>query len=467
MRVTNYTDLIGAIRENKVTEVEATQIQENLTNAQARELEEALAQNTVIKALNLRYSRLGMEGAKALSNGLRNTKTLHRLKIYNAEMGVEGVNRILKMMLQENLPPLKLTIGREVNDESISLIAQLLEQNKLKGIGLWGPIDSEQAKQIATALKNNHSLETLHISNASVGTEGAKAFAKVIGKHPSLTKVELTDNGIEEEGVIALANALKENPRIRTFYFYTNDVQGAGFRALVDAVKVSKSLQEVGLLGNPIGSEIQLLLNAANPYLLRCTADWGAIGENICKAPDGLLPQCSAFNAERKTAVIDILDSLLTRKADNRLPANTQVVAELYGRDSPILKEWIAKKYTSEQQKTLDTYLKNGIWKDLWKQQGIERMGQLPTETQAMIGTYVADPSREVKQSNRPLPAPGSVPFPKEGRPAAMSSSARAAAVDSPVSSSRPLPKLPVSAVGKLTAKKAAEKTAEKKGPKR
>ena len=113
--------------------------------------------NRVLTNLDLRYNKIGDEGAKAIADSLKSGMAV--------------------------LTTLELT-GNSIRDEG--------------------------AKAIAEALKVTAVLTTLDLSRNSVGVEGAKAIADSLKSGMAvLTTLNLAGNSIRDEGAIAIAEALK------------------------------------------------------------------------------------------------------------------------------------------------------------------------------------------------------------------------------------------------------------------
>jgi hypothetical protein len=75
---------------------------------------------------------------------------------------------------------------------------------------------------LATALKNNSTLEVLDISGNKVGDKGAEALADMLKQNTHLTKLDLQNNGISGVGLLAICRALPENTGIAELALWGN-----------------------------------------------------------------------------------------------------------------------------------------------------------------------------------------------------------------------------------------------------
>ena len=71
-------------------------------------------------------------------------------------------------------------------------------------------IHDDGAKQIADALKVNHSLETLHLNSNNIGADGAKMIADSLKVNHSLKTLHLSGNKIGDDGKEYLSKIKKE-----------------------------------------------------------------------------------------------------------------------------------------------------------------------------------------------------------------------------------------------------------------
>ena len=85
-------------------------------------------------------------------------------------------------------------------------------------------IGDEEAKVIAEALKNNHTLHTLNLENNEIGDEGGKIIGEALKNNHTLHTLYLRCKKIGDEGVKALAEALKNNHTLHTLNLYDNSI---------------------------------------------------------------------------------------------------------------------------------------------------------------------------------------------------------------------------------------------------
>ena len=135
--------------------------------------------------LDLGHLPVGVVGAKALADALRNNTYLKELSLEGASIGVEGA-KALALALQEN---------------------RHLQTLDLSNIG----IEDDGAKAFADAIMTNTALKKLYISRNQICDEGAKALANALVHNSSLKQLVIEDNNIGADGGIALRQGIVSN----------------------------------------------------------------------------------------------------------------------------------------------------------------------------------------------------------------------------------------------------------------
>uniref|UniRef100_A0A7S3V2N8 non-specific serine/threonine protein kinase n=1 Tax=Aplanochytrium stocchinoi TaxID=215587 RepID=A0A7S3V2N8_9STRA len=116
-------------------------------------------------------------------------------------------------------------------------------------------LNSQNAYDIAEALKDNENCKALDFCINTIGPDGAKAFAEA-ALYCRVYTMCLHSNGIGDEGMIAFADALKsENCYLRELYLASNDIGKDGALALAEALKVNTRLVAIYFTRNNVGEE--------------------------------------------------------------------------------------------------------------------------------------------------------------------------------------------------------------------
>jgi hypothetical protein len=126
-----------------------------------------------------------------------------------------------------------------------SLTELVLSSNKISDAGV---------KDIAMALKDNHSLTTLFLYNNEISDPGAKDLALALKDNHTLTRLDLSKNAITDAGAKDIARALKDNHPLTRLDLGDNEISDAGAYDLIKALRYNHTLTELGLSPNKISN---------------------------------------------------------------------------------------------------------------------------------------------------------------------------------------------------------------------
>ena len=105
---------------------------------------------------------------------------------------------------------------------------------------------------LASALRNNTSVQVLSLSGNSIYDSGATALASMLQVNAALQFLHLQYNSIGDSGATALASMLQVNTQLQTLDLANNSIGVSGATALASALQVNTQLQTLDLLYNPI-----------------------------------------------------------------------------------------------------------------------------------------------------------------------------------------------------------------------
>ena len=164
-----------------------------------------------VHRLELKYSRIGAEGASTLASGLPKITELKHLDLSYNDIDDDGVN--------------SLAIG-------IKHIYQLRYLNlSHNNIGPCGT--TSLAGAIACLMNLTH----LYLEHNNIGPEGATALAAALQHHRNLEELNLSHNNIGPEGAISLANALHHLEKLYELKLSSNNIDLASATAVITALK--------------------------------------------------------------------------------------------------------------------------------------------------------------------------------------------------------------------------------------
>uniref|UniRef100_A0A7S3PRP4 Uncharacterized protein n=1 Tax=Aplanochytrium stocchinoi TaxID=215587 RepID=A0A7S3PRP4_9STRA len=194
-------------------------ISSNINGAEgAKVIALALAKNTKLKELVIRYSLISDEGAKAISEAIRENpnSALTSLDLESNEIGPQGAKEI-GLLLRSNKAISKLSLSRNrIKDAGVINIAVALkEHDSLEVLCLRSCfIGNKGAVQLADSLKLNNSLRSFDLAFNLVGDEGAEKLAEAIVMNKTIQEIKLIFNSFSSRGVDRILSAFEKNQHI-------------------------------------------------------------------------------------------------------------------------------------------------------------------------------------------------------------------------------------------------------------
>jgi hypothetical protein len=168
-----------------------------------------------------------------------------------SEANVKDLARALKH--NHSLTGLNLG-GNEISDDGAKDIAMALQINHtLTTLYLSdNQIRHAGAKDIAMALIDTHTLARLDVGANPISDAGAKDIAMALQDNHSLTILDLCENQISDAGTTDLAMALKVNHTLAELYLGVNETSDGGAKDIAIALKYNHTLRALGLDRNHI-----------------------------------------------------------------------------------------------------------------------------------------------------------------------------------------------------------------------
>ncbi|EGD78403.1 hypothetical protein PTSG_09099 [Salpingoeca rosetta] len=219
-------------------EVEALLAQTKL-RGEVKDKIRAIANNTGGDKVSFWRDRLGVSGAKALAEALKDNTCLRVLNLWDNVIGNEGTVALAKMLKHNTtLTSLDLKSSR-IGPVGAVALAKMLKHNTTMATLILdnNDIGSEGAVALAKMLKHNTTMATLILKSSRIGPVGAVALAKTLQHNTTITSLELYNNNIGNKGAVALAKMLKHNTTMTTLNVSHNHITEPGM------VNVLKQLQ--------------------------------------------------------------------------------------------------------------------------------------------------------------------------------------------------------------------------------
>ena len=187
----------------------------------------------VLEDLQISYNRLGNEGAKWLSAGIKASITLKKLDIESNGIGDTGAKAIANGLIH-NTSLKMLCLNRNV-------------------IGCSG------ATEISVALTKNNTLQRLEIDGNKIGESGAMAIARSLLHNTSLKALHMDDNAVGRDGAIAIADNVLHNTSLVMLSLCSNGIGLHGTKRILRAIAKNKALQKLLISNNRLESEVKVI----------------------------------------------------------------------------------------------------------------------------------------------------------------------------------------------------------------
>lgn len=187
-----------------------------INNAGARDLAQALRNNTILLELNLSCNRIRNEGAQAIAHLLCHNSTVQIIDLSDNQFRDEGAVA-LGMALPHNNGLRYLALNKcDIDSQGCIAIAKgLAENSTLLALQLHNnTVGDVGAQSIGAALSTNMCLRVLGLGENNIGNDGIRAICNGLSINDSVTHLYLNGNNFAEAGVVAIGNILKINSRI-------------------------------------------------------------------------------------------------------------------------------------------------------------------------------------------------------------------------------------------------------------
>jgi Ran GTPase-activating protein (RanGAP) involved in mRNA processing and transport len=121
---------------------------------------------------------------------------------------------------------------------------------------VYAQAGDEGMKHVATALKENTTLQSLSVQRNLVTAVGMKPVFRALRKHNcTLTTLLLDDNELGGKGTDSLAKMLKVNEVLTELHASDSGLTGRHLRALAEGVRANSTLKTLNLSYNDLGKD--------------------------------------------------------------------------------------------------------------------------------------------------------------------------------------------------------------------
>ena len=186
-----------------------------------------------LQKLDLSNNALSVDGAAAISDGLKSINSLQELKISSNEITSEGAKKI----------------GEAIQ---VNTTLQILD---IKG----NRISDDGAATISDALKTNNTLLELNISQNSITDKGTQEIAKAIQINPSLQNINISKNHISCEGLLYFMETVNNSQILQVINITHNNVTRSGSTNIKQCIENLRHRIQITASWNKINSSGSLV----------------------------------------------------------------------------------------------------------------------------------------------------------------------------------------------------------------
>jgi len=150
-------------------------------------------------------------------------------------------------------------LERIIKEKDVSTITRCLDIVKASNARMidldCSKFDDDLIIKLADSLPPTLTDFRLESTGSAVTVHGMNACLEKIFGCPHLVRLDLSDNNIDDDGAKQIADALKINHSLEELDLSDNNIGDDGVKQLADALKVNHSLEELDLRSNNIGSD--------------------------------------------------------------------------------------------------------------------------------------------------------------------------------------------------------------------
>ncbi|XP_012598158.1 leucine-rich repeat-containing protein 74A isoform X1 [Microcebus murinus] len=269
----------------------------------------ALVSNTAVTKLELEDNSITEEGVLSLLEMLQENYYLQELNISNNRLGLEGARIISDFLQRDSSSIWNLELsGNHLKEEAAELLSQALSTNyRIKRLDLsHNQFSDAGGEQLGQMLGINVGLMSLDLSWNHFHVRGAVALCNGLRSNVTLKKLDLSMNGFGNEGALALGEVLRLNGSLAYLDISGNDISNEGASKLSRGLEYNENLKVLKLFLNPInidGAVLLVLSIKKNPKSRMEELDISnvLVTEQFVKTLEGVYAVHPQLNVEYKT----------------------------------------------------------------------------------------------------------------------------------------------------------------------
>lgn len=213
--------------------------------------------NTTLTELRLFYCPLPFSAVEILGEALAENHVLKILDLQGSQIGAQGAMIFVHVLkVNTTIEKLELTWDGILDDDGVAL-GELIKTNKIwERISLkWSNVKCPVVERIAEALKENTVLKSMNLEENNISAKGAMALFNALKVNTTIEELDITWSGIVDDGGIALGELLKLNKIWSWISARNSGIKATVAIRIAQALRVNTILTFLDLRTNLIGSE--------------------------------------------------------------------------------------------------------------------------------------------------------------------------------------------------------------------
>ena len=225
-----------------------------MTKEVAEDLANIIKNNTNLEQLRIDYNNLGLSAAPILQS-LKDNCNLKMLNLEGNNM-TEQVAEDLANVIKNNQSLEELHLSNNNFKTSVAVILKALkEKSVLKKLRLSKILmTKEAAKHLSDVIKSNTHLEELYIADNKLGIQAA-VILQALTRSSKIKGLNLSNNNMTEQLIGDFINVIRNNSNLEKLYLSNNNFRSSVF-VILQALKEKSMLTKLHLDNNLMTGEI-------------------------------------------------------------------------------------------------------------------------------------------------------------------------------------------------------------------